>query len=39
MGLKNKSAGFSKTTDNLPPSCEEIVLKCKNIINKNKKEK
>ncbi len=39
MGLKNKSAGFSKKTDNLPPSCEEIVLKCKNIINKENKSK
>jgi transketolase C-terminal domain/subunit len=27
MGLKNKSAGFSKEFDNLPPSCEEIVEK------------
>ena len=39
MGLKNKSAGFSKTTDNLPPSCEEIVLKCKNIMNNDNKSK
>ncbi len=39
MGLKNKSAGFSKTTDNLPPNCEEIVLKCKNIINKDNEAK
>ena len=39
MGLKNKSAGFSKKTDNLPPSCQEIVLKCKNIINKENKSK
>ena len=39
LGVKNRSAGFSKTTDNLPPSCEEIVLKCKNIINNDNKSK
>ena len=33
MGLKDRSAGFSKTTDNLPPSKEEI-SKCKEIIKK-----
>ena len=27
MGLKDRSAGFSKTTDNLPPSCKEIIIK------------
>ena len=32
MGLKNKSAGFSKETDNLPPNCSEIVKKVKEII-------
>ena len=32
MGLKNKSAGFSKETDNLPPNCFEIVKKVKTII-------
>ena len=37
MGLKNRSAGFSKTTDNLPPSCKEIIIKCKELINKNEK--
>ena len=25
LGLEPKSAGFSKNTDNLPPSAEEIV--------------
>ena len=25
MGLKDKSAGFSKTTDNLPPNSKEII--------------
>ena len=37
MGLKDRSAGFSKTTDNLPPSNEEIIKKCKEIINKKGK--
>ena len=37
MGLKDRSAGFSKTTDNLPPSNEEIVKKCKEIIYKKGK--
>ena len=37
MGLKDRSAGFSKTTDNLPPSCKEIIFKCKEMINKNGK--
>ena len=37
MGLKDRSAGFSKTTDNLPPSCKEIIIKCKEMINKNRK--
>ena len=32
MGLKDKSAGFSKKTDNLPPSEEEIIKKIKKII-------
>ena len=32
MGLKDKSAGFSKETDNLPPNCFEIVKKVKKII-------
>ena len=34
MGLKDKSAGFSKKTDNLPPSEEEIIKKIKKIIKK-----
>ena len=25
MGLKDKSAGFSKSTDNLPPNSKEII--------------
>ena len=29
MGLKNKSAGFSKSTDNLPPNSKEISKKLK----------
>ena len=33
MGLKNKSAGFSKQNDNLPPKKEEIIKKIKKIIN------
>ena len=32
MGLKDKSAGFSKETDNLPPNCLEIVERVKKII-------
>ncbi len=34
MGLKNKSAGFSKQSDNLPPSSDEIINKIKKIISK-----
>ena len=34
MGLKNKSAGFSEQSDNLPPKKEEIIKKIKKIINK-----
>ena len=37
MGLKDRSAGFSKLTDNLPPSHKEIIVKCKEIINKKVK--
>ena len=37
LGLKNKSAGFSKSVDNLPPNAKEIVTKIKKII-KNKKK-
>jgi len=32
MGLKDKSAGFSKKTDNLPPQAEEIKAKILKII-------
>ena len=32
MGLKDKSAGFSKRTDNLPPNAKEIENKIKKII-------
>jgi len=32
MGLKNKSAGFSRNTDNLPPTANEIIKKIKKII-------
>ena len=32
MGLKNKSAGFHKKVDNLPPSANEIVKKINQII-------
>ncbi len=33
LGLKPKSAGFSKNTDNLPPSAEEIVKKVLSFFN------
>ena len=36
MGLKDKSAGFSKKSDNLPPNTNEIIEKILKII-KNKK--
>ena len=36
MGLKSRSAGFSKMTDNLPPNHSEIVEKVKKIINSKK---
>lgn len=32
MGLENKSAGFYKQVDNLPPSKEDIIRKIKNLI-------
>ena len=32
LGLKNKSAGFSKKGDNLPPSYKEIISKVKKIL-------
>jgi transketolase C-terminal domain/subunit len=34
MGLKNRSAGFAKHLDNLPPSSQEICNFIKNIIEK-----
>ena len=36
MGLKNKSAGFSKKSDNLPPNTNEIIEKILKIIKKKK---
>jgi acetoin:2,6-dichlorophenolindophenol oxidoreductase subunit beta len=35
MGLKNKTAGFFPTVDNLPPSKEEIVKKVLSIVRDN----
>jgi len=32
MGLKNKTAGFAKHLDNLPPTADEICIKIKEII-------
>ena len=37
LGLENKSAGFSKNTDNLPPDAQKIIKKVKQIIYENKK--
>ena len=34
MGLKNKSAGFSKKTDNLPPNKNELIKIIKEIVKK-----
>ena len=36
MGLKDKSAGFSKTSDNLPPNSKEIIKMISKIIKNNK---
>ncbi len=36
LGLKNKTAGFDKKVDNLPPSSEEIKKEILRIINLNK---
>ena len=36
LGLKDKSAGFDKKVDNLPPSCNEIKDKVIKIIESNK---
>ena len=38
MGLKNKSAGFSKTTDNLPPSYLEITKKVLELVKSKGKQ-
>ena len=35
LGLKNKSAGFSKKGDNLPPNFKEIISKIRKIVRKN----
>ena len=35
MGLKDKTAGFHKTVDNLPPNAIEICKQVEKIINKN----
>ena len=35
MGLKDKTAGFHKTVDNLPPNAKEICKQVEKIINKN----
>ena len=35
MGLKDRTAGFHKTVDNLPPNAEEICEQIEKIINKN----
>ena len=35
MGLKDKTAGFHKTVDNLPPNAAEICKQIEKIINKN----
>jgi hypothetical protein len=32
LGLEDRSAGFSKQTDNLPPNSEKIVEYIRNII-------
>ena len=39
MGLKDKSAGFSSFSDNLPPNYKEIISKVKDIIKSKKNEK
>ena len=35
LGLKNKSAGFSKNTDNLPPTSNDIIKKIKKMISRD----
>ena len=35
MGLKNKTAGFHKKVDNLPPNADEICKKIEKIMNQN----
>ena len=37
MGLSDKSAGFHKKTDNLPPNSDHIVNKILRIIKNGKK--
>ncbi len=39
MGLKDRTAGFHKTVDNLPPNAEEISKEIEKIINKNQMRK
>ena len=39
MGLKDKSAGFSSFSDNLPPNYKEIISKVKDIIKSKKNKK
>ena len=36
MGLKDKSAGFSKETDNLPPNSKEIIKMISKITKRKK---
>ena len=35
MGLKDRTAGFHKAVDNLPPNAEEICKQIEKIVNKN----
>ena len=35
MGLKDRTAGFHETVDNLPPNAEEICKQIEKIVNKN----
>ena len=39
MGLKDRTAGFHKKVDNLPPNAEEISKEIEEIINKNQMRK
>ncbi len=38
IGLKNKSAGFSKKTDNLPPNKDQLIKIIKKIVKSNEKK-